>query len=257
MDVACGIRAFDPHELLCHMLAERQGYYSDEQITVRVCDTTFTPDASLPTKSYFQVACGAAGVGRRAGHPWKVVFVGVDRPMFWVHGTSQTLAGGRIAGYPPGSPPDGLLREALGATEATIVPSASDAMRLGLVRLGAVDAAVLSSAATPPTDLKCLLFVGADVRAATTGIAVHEHALTTEPGLVAALVRAHSRALADIRAKSDEVAATLTEVFGLPSERLDELEPCFTRDGRTDTTRDPELFDYSLVPRTPVVPVSR
>ncbi len=110
MDVTCGIRAFDPHELLCHAVADRHGFYADEGLTVGLRDTSFTPDADLPATSYFQVACGAAALGRKAGHPWKVVLAGVDRPMFWVYGTASSLVGARIAGYPPGSPPDVLLR---------------------------------------------------------------------------------------------------------------------------------------------------
>jgi len=247
VDVTCGIRAFDPHELLCHAIADRLGYYADEGITVRLCDTTFVPDSALPTSSFFQVACGAAALGRRAGHLWKVVFVAVDRPLFWLYGASKDLTGGRIAGYPPGSPPDAFLREALGSTDAEIVPSASDAMRLGLVRSGAVDAALLSSAVAPPSGLRRLLFVGDTVRAATTGIAVHERALTNEASLVASLVRAHRRALAEIHSRTDAAAATLSDVFGLGPERLDEIEPCFTGDGHAETVRDPNLFDFSLI----------
>lgn len=248
IDVDCGIRAFDPHELLCHATADRLGFYADEGLAVRLCDTTFTPDSELPTTSFFQVACGAAALGRNAGHPWKIVFVAVDRPLFWVYGTVQELRGARIAGYPPGSPPDVFLHQALGAIEAEIVPSASDAMRLGLVRSGFVDAAVLSSAVPPPTDLAELMFVGDHVRAVTTGIAIHERTLIEESSLVAALVRAHKRALAAIHSRSDDVAATFTDVFGLARERLLEIEPCFTSDGRAAASRDPGLFDFSFIP---------
>lgn len=248
MDVTCGIRAFDPHELLCHAVAERAGYYADEGLTVRLRDTSFTPDADLPETSYVQVACGAAALGRKGGHPWKVVFAGVDRPLFWVYGTVPNLVGARIAGYPPGSPPDVLLREALGPVEVEIVPGASDAIRLGLARSGSVDAAVLSSAVPPPADLEMLLFVGDHVRAVTTGVAVHEQALADDRALVEAVVRAHTRALGAIHARADDVAAVMVEVFGLDRGRLDELEPWFTRDGRADTARQPDLFEFSLVP---------
>ena len=247
-DITCGIRAYDPHELLCHAIADRLGFYAEEGLAVVLRDTTFTPDSELPTARYFQVACGAATVGRRAGHPWKIVFAAVDRPMFWVYGTVEDLDGARIAGYPPGSPPDLLLRKALASIEAEITPSATDAMRLGLVRAGAVGAAVLSSAAHPPTDLERLLFVGDVLRAVTTGIAVHERALTEEPELVAALVRAHQRALVVIHSDSDEAASAMVDVFGLPTERLDEMRGCFTRTGRPNVANDPELFDFSLIP---------
>jgi hypothetical protein len=247
VEVTCGIRAFDPHELLCHALAERLGYYADEGLTVRLWDTTFTPDAALPTSAYFQVACGAAALGRQAGHPWKIVFVAVERPMFWVYGAVEKLDGSRIAGYPSGSPPDVLLREALVEPDVEILPSASDAMRIGLVRSGAVDAALLSSAVSPPSDLKQLLFLGDAIRAATTGIAVHESTLTEEPELVGALVRAHRLALTAIETSAEDVAVALTDFFGLGTERLDSIATYFTENGHADTSRDPALFDFSFI----------
>jgi len=72
-EVECGIKAFDVHELYCHFLAERLGFYADEALAVRVVDVTFTPDERLPQRNYFQVACGAAYLGRREGFPFKVV----------------------------------------------------------------------------------------------------------------------------------------------------------------------------------------
>lgn len=246
-EVTCGVRAYDPHELLCHAIADRLGFYAEEGLTVRLHDTTFTPDSQLPITSFFQVACGAAALGRKSGHPWKIVLAAVDRPLFWIYGAVTDLAGARIAGYPPGSPPDLLVREALGPIEAELVPSASDIVRLGLLSSGAVDAAVISSAVCPPTGLPCLLFVGDRVGAVTTGIAVHERALIEERDLVASLVRAHQRALAIIHSGSDEVLGALLEVFGLPNESLDRIEPCFTSDGRSEVAREPGLFDFSLV----------
>lgn len=247
-EVTCGIRAYDPHELLCHAIADRLGFYAEEGLTVRLQDTTFARDSQLPITSYFQVACGAAALGRKAGHPWKIVFAAVDRPLFWLYGSVTDLVGARIASYPLGSPPDLLVREALGPIEADLVPSASDIVRLGLLRSGAVDAAVISSAVCPPTGLQCLLFVGDRVAAVTTGIAVNERALIDQRDLVASIVHTHQRALAVIHSRSDEVFGALLEVFGLPQASLDRIEPCFTSDGRSAVARDPGLFDFSLVP---------
>ena len=58
--VECGIKAFDVHELLCHFVAQRGGFYAVAGLDVRLVDTTFTPDERLPDADYFQVACGAA-----------------------------------------------------------------------------------------------------------------------------------------------------------------------------------------------------
>lgn len=43
-----GFKAFDPHELLCHFLAEHSGYYRDAGLQVELSDITFTPDTELP-----------------------------------------------------------------------------------------------------------------------------------------------------------------------------------------------------------------
>ena len=70
IDVDCGVKAHDVHELYCHFLAERLGYYADEGLRVHVIDVTFTPIGRLPQRDYFQVACGGAFLGRREGAPF-------------------------------------------------------------------------------------------------------------------------------------------------------------------------------------------
>ena len=58
--IKCGIKAFDIHELLCHFVAKRCGFYAAAGLDVRLVDTTFIPDDKLPAADFFQVACGAA-----------------------------------------------------------------------------------------------------------------------------------------------------------------------------------------------------
>lgn len=247
----CGIKAFDIHELLCHYVAKRLGYYEDEGLAVSVRDRSFTPDAELPETGYFQVACGAAFMARRQGVPLKVVLVSVDRPMFWLHAAPgiervADLAGTRVATYAPLAPPywfHRLLIQAHGLDpdrDVALEPVRDDAARLGLLAAGEVQAAAVSSAVSPVAvqrrGLRTLALFGDTVRFATTGVAVFERMLAEQPEAVAGVVRAFRRALDAIHAEPDRVVPVLADLLGEPEEvaraTYDLVRPCFTRDGR-------------------------
>ena len=285
VEVECGIKAHDVHELYCHFLAQRLGYYSDEGLAVRVIDVTFTPDERLPRRNYFQVACGAAYLGRREGFPFKVVLAAATRPMFWLHASSdvgsiEELRGRRVATYPPVAPPHWFNRVLLRKhgldpdTDLEFWPCRDDIIRLGLLRGGDVDAALLSSA-TSPVKLKRLGFStlalsGDEVRFVTTGVATFESILAEQRDLVEAIVRAHLRALAVIHDRPDEAIAVLAEQLDasddVARETFSLMQHCFTPDGVADTdllasalsdlgnelpaageVRPSDLYDFSLV----------
>ena len=182
--VKCGIKAFDIHELLCHFVAQRGGFYAAAGLDVKLVDTTFTPDEKLPVADYFQVACGAAAFSRDIA--FRVFLAAVTRPMFWLYGSAGTekveqLAGKRIATFPPLAPPYWFNRIALRNhgldpdKDVELKPARDDAIRLGLLREGAVDAALISSAISPVTlqelGLNVLSLVGDEIRFVTSGIA--------------------------------------------------------------------------------------
>lgn len=249
-DIECGIKAYDVHELYCHFVAERLGYYADEGLRVRVIDVTFVPDDKLPQRNYFQVACGAAYLGRREGFPFKVVLAAATRPMFWLHAQDgiesiEALRGKRVATYPPVAPPHWFNRVLLRKhgidpdRDLEFWPCRDDIIRLGLLRGGDVDAALLSSATSPVAvqrlGLRTLALSGDEVRFVTTGVATFESILEQQRDLIEAVVRAHHRGLAAIHEQPDEAIAVLADVLREPDdvarETFELMRHCFTRDG--------------------------
>ena len=257
--VECGIKAFDIHELLCHFVARRCGFYADAGLEVRLVDTTFTLDEKLPDADYFQVACGAAFMSRSV--PFRIFLAAVTRPMFWLYGstginTVEQLAGRRVATYPPLAPPYWLNRIALRNHgldpdgDVELIPARDDALRLGLLREGAVDAALISSAISPVTiqrlGLNTLTLLGDEVRFVTSGIAVSEKIARGEPALVAGLVGAYRQSLAVIHDSPAEIYSILADVMGVTQEVAQKtyelVLPCYTPDGRLE----PETLQRAL-----------
>jgi ABC-type nitrate/sulfonate/bicarbonate transport system substrate-binding protein len=247
----CGIKAYDVHELLPHLVAKRLGFYDEAGLQVTVVDVTFVPDRDLPSANYFQVACGAAYLGRREGHPFKVVLAATDRPMFWLHGRPgieriEDLAGARVATYPPVAPPHYFHRVTLRNhgldpdEDLDFLPGRDDIIRLGMLRDGDVQAAAMSSAISPVTvqrlGLRQLAYLGDEVRFVTTGIATSEEILKRQPEVMAALVGVFRRALTAIHGSPAEVVPIIADVLREPedvaAETYDLIVGTYTRDGR-------------------------
>ena len=246
--VECGLKAFDVHELLCHFVAKRGGFYAAADLDVKLVDTTFTPDEKLPVADYFQVACGAAAFSRDI--PFRVFLAAVTRPMFWLYGSAGTekveqLAGKRIATFPPLAPPYWFNRIALRNhgldpdTDVELKPVRDDTLRLGLLREGAVDAALISSVVSPVTvqelGLNVLSLVGDEIRFVTSGIATTVKIAQEDPGLVENLVGAYRHSLAVIHGAPAEVHSILVDVMGISQEGAEKtyelILPCYSQDG--------------------------
>ena len=249
--VECGIKAFDIHELLCHFVAQRGGFYAAAGLDVKLVDTTFTPDEKLPAADYFQVACGAAAFSRAI--PFRVVLAAVTRPMFWLYGSAGTekveqLAGKRIATFPPLAPPYWFNRIALRnhgldpGTDVELNPARDDAIRLGLLREGAVDAALISSAISPVAiqrlGLNLLTMLGDEITIVTSGIATTEKIASEDPELVEGLVNVYRQSLVVIHDSPDEIYAILEDVMNISHEDAEKtyelILPCYTPDGYID-----------------------
>ena len=249
--VECGIKAFDVHELLCHFVAERGGFYAAAGLDARLADTSFIPDEKLPAADYFQVACGAAAFSRSV--PFRIYLAAVTRPMFWLYGSAGTetveqLAGKRIATYPALAPPYWFNRVALRNhgldpdTDVELKPARDDAIRLGLLRAGSVDAALLSSAMSPVAiqrlGLNILTLVGDEIRFVTSGIATTVNIAQEDPGLVESLVNAYRQSLAAIHGSPAEIHSILVDVMGITQEvaekTYDLILPCYTPDGHIE-----------------------
>lgn len=248
--VHLGFRAFDVHELACHFVARYAGLYAAQGLEVHLLDANFVPDDRLPSRT-FHAACTGALIGWLNGAPLKVVFVACERPMFWLVGRAgmtvpRELEGGRIAGYPPGSPPAELLRLVLrthdfgAGREPLTVAARDDAARLGLLLAGEVEAAMISSALLPgrfrPRGLPLLEFFGDALRLPSTGLAVNPEIQEREPALVRAMCACYRESLELLRSDellSREAIAAAVDLAGAePGEALDLIRRCYTRDGR-------------------------
>ena len=229
--VHLAFKAFDCHELLCHAIAETAGMYAGHDLTVRLLDSTFLPDESLP-ENCLQAACGAALASFLAGASPKVVFVACDRPMFWLCGrrgvdTIAELARARVAGFPEAAPPAGILRKILcdAGVAPAVLPCRDDVARLGLLRSGAVDAAMLSSLHLPhemeSNGLRTLAFAGDYLRLPSTGLALSAALIAQEPELVTAMTAVYRQAIEAVFNDGGLLRKVLTETFCMPAQGIE------------------------------------
>lgn len=245
-----GFKAFDAHELLVHFVAESLGLYRQGGLRPRLLDTTFIPDDQLPQPCFLS-ACGSALISRLRGHPFRVISVTTDRPMFWLVGregmTLDDLRGQAVATYPPVAPPALFLRIILKQhgldpdRDVRLEVARDDTARLGLLRAGQVAAAVLSSATPPPLARRLgvhpLLFFGDHLRIPTSGLAVHSRLLEEEAGLTATLSQTMRQSRVAIHNSRSQVVPVLLQLLNcepfLAEQVWEELQGLVTRDGKT------------------------
>lgn len=257
--IKCGIKAFDIHELLCHFVAVRCGFYESAGLDVRLADTSFIPDDRLPEANYFQVACAAALLSRNVR--FRVFLAAVARPMFWLYAAEgiksvEQLAGKRIATFPPQAPPYWFNRIILRkhgldpGNNVMLKPARDDAIRLGLLREGAVDAALISSAFSPVAiqrlGLNLLTMLGDELTVVTSGIATTEKIASEDPELVEGLVDVYRQSLAVIQASPAEIHSILEDKMSISHEdavkTYELILPCYTTDGYIE----PEILQAGL-----------
>jgi hypothetical protein len=237
--VRLGFRAFDPHELLVHFVAERAGLYREAALVVELVDlrASETPcDASC--------ACGAALFQALERAPVEILVIASAGPLFWLYSRGPELhraglSGARIASYPPSAPPARFLKLALDEG-VTYVPARDDAARLALVDQGEADCALLSSATPPgrvPDGLAPLFCLADRVPVPSTGVA----ALRPRHPAVERLVEAHRQALAQLARDPPLGKATVREAFGFSQSEatwaLEQTARHFTADGRISVAR--------------------
>jgi ABC-type nitrate/sulfonate/bicarbonate transport system substrate-binding protein len=249
--ITLGFKAFDPHELLCHFVAVKSGLYEKNQLQVELVDITFIPDAELP-KHWFQASCGAALASAVRGIPQRVVFVAVDKPMFWIYASPgirsvAELRNKRLATFPAVAPPHHLANIILAragldvAADVSLHCARDDTARLGLLKGGYVDAAVISSALAPAKltglGFNTLCFFGDEIRIPTTGLGVDQHYLDKEPELTRLLVDTHKASLSLIHDDPVLVGRVLQDYFDVAKEHADATarfyQSCYTKDGKT------------------------
>ena len=249
--VTLGFKAFDAHELLCHFIAVKSGLYKKNQLQVELVDITFIPETELPGH-WFQASCGAALASAVKGIPQRVVFVAADKPMFWIYARPGIKSVGelrnkRLATFPAIAPPHHLAniilaRAGLSVSDEVSLHSArDDTARLGLLKGGYVDAAVISSAIAPAKvaalGVNRLCFFGDEIRIPTTGLGIDQNYLDKEFELTRLLVDTHKEALLLIHKDPVLVGRILQEYFDVAHEHADATaklyQSCYTKDGKT------------------------
>jgi ABC-type nitrate/sulfonate/bicarbonate transport system substrate-binding protein len=249
--VTLGFKAFDAHELLCHFVAVKSGLYKKNKLQMDLVDITFMPETELPVH-WFQASCGAALASAVKGIPQRVVFVATDKPMFWIYGNPAVKSVGelrnkRLATFPAIAPPHHLANIILAragltvSDEARLHSARDDAARIGLLKGGYVDAAVISSALAPAKltalGFNTLCFFGDEIRIPTTGLGVDQQYLEKESELTQLLVDTHKASLLLIHHDPALVARVLQECFDIAKEHADATarlyQSCYTKDGKT------------------------
>lgn len=194
-----------------------------------------------------------------AGAAIRVVLTACQRPMFWVFGRpgAGLAAGARIASFPAGSPPGAMVRalvEESGldpAADLELLGARDDLARLGLLRSGDVDLAVVSSASIEAVRAEAELVEVADVGSSlplpSTGLAVGEQLAGEEPDLVARVVGAQRRGLRDLYERPDSARVAMRRGFGWTESAatsfLERARGRFTADGRCDLALAQEAIE--------------
>lgn len=227
-----GFKAFDPHELLCHFVAVEAGLYKRENLQIELVDITFIPDTELP-EQMFQASCGAALSSALKGIPQRIIFVATDKPMFWIVSSADLttwaqLKSHKIATFPLIAPPHHLVNiifKDAGLNiekDLTLLTARDDIARLGLLKSGDVNAAVISSAIAPPKiehmGFNKLCFFGDEIRIPTTGLGVDRSFLEKEPDIANAFVVVLKESLTLIHRDPDLVAKILEYYFDVDTE---------------------------------------
>lgn len=217
--VRLGFKAFDSHELLPHVLAERLGFYREAKLKVSLEDTTYRNDEYF-TGCFFTPACGAALHSALRGYPQKVILAATDRPMFWICSDKvqriQDLRGSTIASFPFSSPPHTFLRIILSQNridpdrDIQILPVRDDFTRLGLLRRGEVDSIVLSSARVGSAKGLSRIFFGDHLRVVSSGLATTQTLIENDPCLVERMVVALRKALIALHEEPEEAVSAIS-----------------------------------------------
>jgi hypothetical protein len=212
--IRLGFRAYDPHELLTHFVADRAGYYREAGLEVELVDLRAGEQPCDAT-----CACGTALFQAMEGTPIEILLIASPGPLFWLYarrGADIEHGHASIATYPPAAAPARFLALALGP-RARLLPARDDAARLALIHSGEADAVLLSSA-TPrrrvPEDLVLLFCLADRLKVPTTGIAA---ALDRDPA-VERLVESHRRALALLADEPQIAGDAVREAFGFSGE---------------------------------------
>lgn len=203
--IEIAFRAFNPHELLVHEIAQRSGAYDDANVVVRVVDGIGRPVDDL----IHTFGLGDVLITSSQRSAWSIPLVYTDRPLFWLYAREplpmlRVRDGVRLAMHPAGTAPyelANLALQRLGFTDTQLrtTHQTSDARRLEAVTELGLDGGVFGTAIPPnqlaAAGLQQVVCVGDIVRLPTTGLA------SSQPGAELDSVReAQRRAWTEVEA---------------------------------------------------------
>lgn len=235
----------------------------------------------------FSLSGGAALTAAVSGVPVKVVYVHVDKSLYFLFAQEQitslkALEGKRVGIDAVGGTTDIIVRRAMRDSGAD--PSRTVFVALGSQNVpttlvaGAIEAGVI----TPPREFQLnsakakfvnLGFLGDYAPGLNGGIATTDKAIKERPRMVAAVINAHAKAHRFILENRDETVAIMSRFFNLSIEDAGRsydttVRPHFNKSGSVDVetqkkfveeqltalklTRAPEMsriFDFSFVPK--------
>jgi hypothetical protein len=214
--ILLGYRDHNVHELVCHEVAERAGYYERFGVEVKAVPGADHPEAAL-----------SAGLGGsmvealRGQRQWRAALVHTLHPLFWMwarEATATIASPAALAGHPEGSIVWAFTKRLLAGRGAEVneisvlrfpVGTGGDNQRLEALTSGAVDAAVLGATFAPSALLQLglvqTLFFGEGLRFPTAGVAVDLDLTGVGHPAVRAVVAAQSAAILKIK-QGDPVA---------------------------------------------------
>ena len=191
-----------------HFIAVAKGYYRDEGLEIEIIKAgggVATP-ALAAGEIQFSTSSGSALAGIIRGLPLKVVYVNIDRPLYWVYTnrpeirTVADLKGKRLAIQSRGDTMEVaashvLRQNGLDPVRDVIwVAVGTGANRLSALQAGAIETAVLAFAdrvmAQQEGKLREVVDLGREVRMLYTGLATSDRLLKERNELARGFIRA-------------------------------------------------------------------
>jgi hypothetical protein len=271
--ILLGYRDRNVHELVCHEVARRAGYYDLLGVEVRAVPASDHPEASLSAGLGGSLVESIQGQRR-----WRAALVHTVHPLFWIweREAHPALTGPAVlAGHPEGSIVLAFTKRLLsGYGSGDTAPSVlhfpaggdGDIDRLEALRSGAVDAAVLGSNFAPSAlsrlGLRESLFFGDTLRFPTAGVAVDLDMTSVDDPSVQAVVAAQQAAMLKVRSRDplalEAVASLLHRSDGHDALRFleDYLAPQYGPDLPDVRAAGAEALAWLTEELHPVAPVA-
>jgi NitT/TauT family transport system substrate-binding protein len=190
-------------------IATEEGYTREEGLDAEMVQMvgTLSAQSMIARQIDFGMSAGALLAARLRGAPTRVIFVQIDKPLYYLYaqpeiGTVLDLVGKSVGVSSVGDSTQvaamvGLAAGGVRPDQVTFIANVTGSQALAALQAGSVAAAVTS----PPTDVaterlgyRSLGFLGDHLAYLTAGLATHEEILRDRPAVVRGIVRAELKA---------------------------------------------------------------